>query len=234
VAVLGASSYLFAIAVRSQALVHFVGAHVDAFELFGAVPDIVVPDNLRSGVTKAHCCEPDINATYQEMAEQYGLAVIPTRPAKPRDKAKVEAEVLLAERWILARLRHRRFFSLAEANVVIRELVREINDRPFKNIRFETEPVRGARPPGHGPAPRAPLPVRRLAPREEGQHRLPRRRRRALLLGSNRLVGQRVDIRVSALTVEVFFRHRRVASHLRRWKRGGHTTDPDHTNIQNL
>jgi len=134
VAVLGASNYLFATAVRSQELVHFVGAHVEAFEFFGAVPAIVVPDNLRSGVTKAHRYEPDINATYQEMAEHYGVVVIPTRPAKPRDKAKVEAGVLLAERWILARLRHRRFFSLAEANRAIRELVQQINDRPFKKI----------------------------------------------------------------------------------------------------
>ena len=134
VAVLGASSYLYAEAVASQQLAPWVTAHVHAFEFFGAAPAIVVCDNLRSGVTKANRYEPDVNATYQEMAAHYGLAVIPTRPAKPRDKAKVEAGVLLAERWILARLRNRRFYSIAEANLAIRELVELVNDRPFKKI----------------------------------------------------------------------------------------------------
>jgi transposase len=116
VAVLGASNYLFAEVVPSQGLEHWVNAHVHAFEAFGAVPAIVVCDNLRSGVTKAHRYEPDVNATYEEMAAHYCTAIIPTRSRKPRDKAKVEAGVLLAERWILARLRNRRFYSLAEAN----------------------------------------------------------------------------------------------------------------------
>ena len=100
----------------------------------GGCHEIVVCDNLRSGVTRPHRYEPDVNATYQEMAAHYGVAVIPTRTYKPRDKAKVEAGVQLAERWIIARLRHRRFTSLAEANVAIRECVTEINARPFKKM----------------------------------------------------------------------------------------------------
>ena len=229
VAVLGASNYLFATAVRSQELVHFVGAHVEAFEFFGAVPAIVVPDNLRSGVTKAHRYEPDINATYQEMAEHYGVVVIPTRPAKPRDKAKVEAGVLLVERWILARLRHRRFFSLAEANRAIRELVQQINDRPFKKIPgsrrslFEEldRPAMGALP-EH----RYQFAAWRFGKKVNIDYHVDVDRHYYSV--PFRLVGQRVDVRVSALTVEVFFRHRRVASHLRSWERGGHTTDPAH------
>ena len=134
VAVLGASNYLYSEALSSQQLQPFVMAHVHAFEALSCVPEIVVCDNLRSGVNKAHRYEPDINATYQDMADHYRTAIIPTRTRKPRDKAKVESGVLLAERWILARLRNRRFYSLHEANAAIKELVEWINDRPFKKM----------------------------------------------------------------------------------------------------
>ena len=107
VAVMGASSYLFAEALRSQELLHWVAGHVHAFEAMGGCPRIVVCDNLRSGVTRPNRYEPDVNATYQEMAAHYAVAVIPTRSYRPRDKAKVEAGVLLAERWIMARLTER-------------------------------------------------------------------------------------------------------------------------------
>ena len=124
VAVLGASTYLYAEALRSQDLEHWVAAHAHAFEFFGGVPEIVVSDNLRSAVTKAHRYEPDLNATYQEMATHYGIAIIPARPYSPRDKAKVEAGVLLAERWIIARLRNAALHvSLAALNEVIADLV---------------------------------------------------------------------------------------------------------------
>jgi transposase len=127
VAVAGASSYLYAEALPSQELLYWISAHVHAFEAMGGCHEIVVCDNLRSGVTRPHRYEPDVNATYAEMAAHYGVAVIPTRTYKPRDKAKVEAGVLLAERWIIARLRHRHFTSLAAANVAIRECVAQIN-----------------------------------------------------------------------------------------------------------
>ncbi len=113
---MGASNYTYAEAVPSQELPHWVGAHVRAFEFFQGCPAIVVPDNLKAGVARADRYEPDLNRTYREMAAHYGAAVIPARPNKPRDKAKVEAGVLLVERWILARLRKRTFFSLAELN----------------------------------------------------------------------------------------------------------------------
>ena len=107
VAVLGASSYTYAEASLSQGLADWIGAHMRAFEFIGGVPEIVVPDNLKSGVTKACRYEPSVNRTYEEMAAHYGVAVVPARPLKPRDKAKVEAGVLLVERWILAVLRKR-------------------------------------------------------------------------------------------------------------------------------
>ena len=132
VAVLGASSYTYAEATWSQDLANWTGSHVRAFEFFGGVPEIVVPDNLRSGVSRACRYEPDLSRSYQEMAAHYGVAVVPARPRKPRDKAKVEAGVQLVERWILAALRHNRFTSLAELNQAIAELLERLNQRPFR------------------------------------------------------------------------------------------------------
>ena len=123
VAVLGASNYTYAEATWSQSLPDWIGSHVRCLHFLGGVPELVVPDNLRSGVSKAHRYEPDTNPTYQDMASHYGVAVLPARVRKPRDKAKVEGGVLIVERWILAVLRHRQFFSLVELNTVIRELL---------------------------------------------------------------------------------------------------------------
>ena len=132
VAVLGASHYTFAEATWTQGLADWIGSHLRAFEFFGGVPQIVVPDNLKSGVTKTCRYEPGVNVTYEEMAHYYGVAVVPARPRKPRDKAKVEAGVLLVERWIVAALRHRTFFSLGELNEAISQLLVRLNERPFR------------------------------------------------------------------------------------------------------
>jgi len=132
VAVLGASNYTYAEATWSQGLEDWLGAHVRAFEFFQGVPKLVVPDNARTGVIRACRYEPDLNPAYQEMARHYGVGVLPTRPYKPRDKGKVEAGVLMVERWIVAALRHRNFFSLAELNQAIRELLEKLNQRPFR------------------------------------------------------------------------------------------------------
>jgi transposase len=134
VAVLGASSYTYAEAVASQALPDWIAAHVHALEAMGGCPRIVVPDNLRAGVARAHRYEPDLNRTYEEMAAHYGCAVMPARAGRPRDKAKAENGVLQATRWVLAALRHRTFFSLAEANAAIAERAAWLNARPFKKL----------------------------------------------------------------------------------------------------
>jgi len=134
VAVLGASSYIYAEATRSQELLFWVNAHVNAFEYLGGTPAIVVCDNLRSGVTRPHRYEPDVNATYSEMAAHYNVAIIPARSYRPSDKAKAESGVLVAERWIIARLRNEHFISLAEANNEIARLLEWINARPFKKL----------------------------------------------------------------------------------------------------
>ena len=132
VAVLGASSFIYAEATWSQALPDWIGAHVNALAAIGGVPRQIVSDNLKSGISKACFYEPTVNRTYAEMATHYGTAIVPARPYKPRDKAKVEVGVQVVQRWILARLRNRRFFSLAELNGAIRELVADLNDRPMR------------------------------------------------------------------------------------------------------
>ena len=229
VSVLGASGYLYAEAVRSQELLHWVTAHVHALELYGGAPRLVVCDNLRSGVTRPHRYEPDVNATYQEMAAHYGIGVLPARSYKPRDKAKVEAGVLLAERFIMARLRNRRFVSLSEANAEIRVLVDWVNERPFKKLdgsrrsSFEAIDRPALKPlPEH----RYELAVFRRAKVSIDYH-VELRSERHFYSVPHRLVGEVVELRCSAGTVEVFHHHRRVASHLRSFT-PGFTTDPAH------
>ena len=135
VATLGASNYTFAEATLSQNLPSWIQSHVHAFEFFQGVTEILTPDNLRDAVTRSCRYEPDLNASYREMAEHYGAVIIPARVAKPRDKAKVESGVLQVERWVLAPLRHRTFFSLSELNEAIRVQLEFLNNRPFKNSR---------------------------------------------------------------------------------------------------
>lgn len=134
VATLGASNYTYAEATSSQSLKDWIASHQRAFEYFGGVTRLLIPDNLKSGVTKACRYEPDINPTYADMASHYGIGVIPTRPYKPKDKAKVEVGVQVVERWIIARLRHHQFFSLAQLNQAIGSLLAELNHRPMKKL----------------------------------------------------------------------------------------------------
>jgi transposase len=134
VMVLGASNYTYAEATRTQRLVDFVGSNVRALDYYGCVPEIIVPDQLRSAVRGPHRYDPEINPTYMEMAQHYGIAIIPARPRRPKDKAKVEVGVQVAQRWILACLRNRTFFSLAELNAAIAELLERLNARPFQKL----------------------------------------------------------------------------------------------------
>ena len=228
VACLGASSYTYAQALRSQGLLHWVSANVHALEFFGGAPAICVPDNLRSAVTRANRYEPDLNATFLEFAEHYSMAVIPARPYKARDKAKVEAAVLMAERWIIAVVRNRRFHSLAEADVAIAACVGAINARPFKKMAgsrtelYETIDRPALRP---LPADRYQFAYWKKAKVNIDYHVEVERHYYSV---PYQLVGQVVSTRTSAATVEVFYKSRRVASHVRSFGRHGHTTDPAH------
>ena len=132
VAVLGASTYTFARAAADQSLANWINCHVRAFEFFDGASRLIVPDNPRTGVNRACRHEPDLNRTYLEMSQHYGTAILPARPYKPRDKAKVENAVLVAERWILAAMRHQKFFCLAELNDAITPLLERLNNRPFR------------------------------------------------------------------------------------------------------
>ncbi len=139
VAVLGASNYTFCEATWSQSLPDWLGSHVRVFEFLGGIPRLVVPDNLKSAVSKACRYDPDINPSYQQLAAHYGVAIMPARPRKPKDKAKAEVGVQIIERWILARLRHHTFFSLAELNQCIRVLLDQANNKPFKQLKGTRE-----------------------------------------------------------------------------------------------
>jgi transposase len=134
VAVLGASSYTYAEATMTQQLPDWIGSHVRLFEFLGGVPALLVPDQLKSAIRLACRYEPECTSTYEDLARHYATAVLPARPQKPRDKAAVENSVLVVQRWILARLRNRQFFSLAALNAAIRELLVELNERPFKKL----------------------------------------------------------------------------------------------------
>ena len=228
VAVLGASNYTYAEATWTQGLPDWIGAHVRAFEFIGGAPELVVPDNLRSGVRKAHRYEPDINPTYQEMASHYGVAVLPARVRKPRDKAKVETGVLVVERWILATLRRRRFFSLSELNGAIRTLLDQLNERPFRKLpgcrrsRYE-ELDRPALTPLPGQPyvfaewKKARVHVDYHVAVDGHYYSVP-----------HALIKKAVEVRFTRHTVECFYRGQRIASHRRSYHKGGHSTVSAH------
>ena len=224
VAVLGASPYTFARATLSQDLGNWVQCHVAAFEYFQGTPRLVVPDNPRTAVDRACRYEPDLNRTYHEMALHYGVAVMPARPRKPRDKAKVENAVLLAERWIVAALRHQRFTSLAAANEAIAELLERLNQRPFRKregsrTRLFEELDRPAL---------QPLPVERYVlaywktVRANIDYHVEVDRHYYSV--PYQLAGQKLEARSTALTVEIFHGGKRVASHARSSAAYRHTT----------
>lgn len=228
VAALGASSYTFAYATPSQEMPHWIGCHVRAFQFFGGSTKLVIPDNTRTGVDRACRYEPDVNRTYHEMATHYAVAVMPARPYKPRDKAKVEAAVLLAERWIIAALRHRKFFSMAELNEAIAELVYKLNQRRFRKrdasrASLFAEVDRPAL---------QPLPAEAY---EFAQWKTVRANidyhvdiDRHLYSVPYQLTGQQLDARFTATTVEVFHRGIRVASHVRSYTPYRATTVAEH------
>jgi transposase len=227
-AVWGASNYTYAEATLSQTLPNWIGSHRRAFEYFGAVPRVLVPDNLKSGVSKACKYEPDLNPTYADMAEHYGCAVLPARPRKPRDKAKVENGVLVAKRWILAVLRHRTFYSLAELNAAIRECLEILNTRPMRQAKksrrelFESIDQANA----------LPLPLRSYEYAEWYKAKV--QINYHIQVDNHhysvpyRLIHERLDIRVTATIVEAFHKGERVAAHIRSYIIGGYTTLPEH------
>jgi transposase len=224
VAVLGASNYTYARATAAEDLPSWINTHVHAFEFFQGVTDIIVPDNLKAGVNSACRYEPDINPTYQDLAEHYGTTVIPARPGKPRDKAKVESAVLMAERWILAPLRNHTFFSISELNQAITRQLHELNNRPFKKLSttrrklYETidKPALKPLPPHpyeYAEWKKARVNIDYHVQVDYHYYSVP-----------YQLAREQVDVRFTATTVELLFKNRRVASHKRTHQQGGFTT----------
>jgi transposase len=228
VAVLGASSYTFAEATSGQDLRNWIGSHMRAFEFFGGVTEVLVPDNLKSGVKHPSYYEPDLNPTYRDLAEHYGAAIIPARPYRARDKAKAEVGVQVVQRWIVAALRKRKFFSLAEVNEAIAELLVWLNQRPFK----KREGSRATLFAQLDQPALKPLPATRF---QFGEWQTARVNLdyhievdRHFYSVPYALVHQQVDVRVTGGTVEVLHRGVRVASHVRSPLRGKATTVTEH------
>ena len=224
IAVLGASNYIFAEATWSQSLPDWIGSHVRAFEALGGVPQVLVPDNLKAAVNRPHRYEPELNRTYVDMAQHYGVAIVPARVARPRDKAKVEVGVQVVERWILARLRNHTFFALGELNTAITDLKTGLNHRPFKKLSgsrqslFESLDRPALRPLPANPYQYAEWKLVRVnidyhVEVEGHYYSVP-----------YALVKQQLEARISAHTVELFHKGKRVASHRRSPHKGRHTT----------
>ena len=228
VSVLGASGMLYVEATRGQDLKSWLLAHVRAFEFYGGVSSVCVPDNLKAGVTKACWYDPDINPSYLDLARRYNTVILPSRTARPRDKAAVESGVQVVERWVLAPLRNHRFFSLGELNAALADKRDEVNQRAFRgqptsrrDLFLEIE----------RPALK-PLPTTRYEFTEikratanidyhvELDHHF--------YSVPYQLVRQKVEIWATATTVEIYFRHRRVASHVREYGRRRYVTDSVH------
>lgn len=228
VAVLGASNYTYAEATFTQQLRDFVGSHVRAFEFFGGVARLVVPDNLKSGVTKACRFEPTLTRTYTEMLERYDTASLPARPYKPRDKAKVEVGVQIVERWVLARLRKLTFFTLTDLNLSIWQLLEALNHKPFKKLpgsrysQFEALEKPALKP----------LPAQAYEYAEWSKAR-PHLDYHIEVDGHyysvpHSLMKRQLDVRATATAIECFLNNQRVAIHPRSDRKGGHSTITEH------
>lgn len=228
IAVMGASNYTFVMALKSQKVEDWLMGHVKAFEFFGGCPEIVVPDNLKSGVTKACRYEPKIQSSYADLARHYEVAIVPARAGRPKDKAKVEGGVLLVLRWVLARLRHEQFQSLSEINQAIRPLLNALNTRPFRKIEGSRQSLfESIDRPALKPLPLQPYEFShwksaRVHPDyhvevEAHYYSVP-----------HTLVGRTLDVRWTLTTVEIFHESLRVASHLRTASNRRHTTLPEH------
>jgi transposase len=228
VAVLGGSNYTYAEATRTQRVPDFIASHERALRYFGGVARAFVCDQLKSGVSVPCRYEPGLQRTYEEFAEHCGSSILPARPGAPKDKAKVEVGVQVAERWILARLRNETFFSLVALNARIAELLEELNSRVMRLYgksrrdlydqmeRAELRPLPD-RPFIFGAWITAKVSIDYHVQAEWHFYSVP-----------HELRGEQVEVRSGSAVVEIFLRGRRITSHTRSYKRGGHTTKPEH------
>jgi transposase len=228
VGILGASNYTFAEATWSQKLPDWISSHRRMLEFFGGVPALIVPDNLKSGIQKACRYEPDTNPTYADFIDYYGTAVLPARPRKPKDKAKVENAVLVVERWILARLRHRTFVGLTELNAAIRELLYQLNHRPFKKMPgCRASVFDECDKPALRPLPKHPYElteVKRARVHIDYHVEL----HHHYYSVPYQYIGKEVMLRFTPQRLECSYQGTIIALHSRSYQKGQHTTLPDH------
>jgi transposase len=228
VGVLGASNYTFAEATATQEIKNWLGSHRRCFEFFGGVPAAVVPDNLKSGVKKAFYYDPELNPAYREFAQHYGVAILPTRVKKPKDKGKVEVGVQIAERWILAVLRNRKFFSLVELNQEIAKLLEKLNSRKMKSYGCNREQLfKSVDQPALRRLPQKPYELFefKLARVNIDYHVEVERHYYSV---PYKLVGQEVEIRIREQSIEVLHEGKRITLHARSREKFKHTTKKEH------
>jgi transposase len=228
VAVLGASNYTYAEATWTQTLADWIGSHSRAFAFFGGVPKLVVPDNLKSAVSKASFYDPDINPTYLDLVNHYGTVVIPARVRRPKDKAKVETAVQIVERWILARLRNRQFFSLGQLNRAIAKLLEDLNNKPFQKLPGSRKSAfESLDRPALNPLPSAPYQFAewKKATVNVDYHIEVHSHYYSV---PHTLIKKKIDVRITNNTIECFYKSKRVASHIRSYHKGRHSTLKDH------
>ena len=228
VACLGASNYTYSEATWGQSLPDWISSHVHAYEYFRGIPQATIPDNLRSGVKRACFYDPDINPTYQEMAQHYGTAIVPARPGKARDKAKVESGVLVVERWIFASLRKHTFFSLEELNRFIGQLLEKLNHRTFKKMPgCRADLYQKIDLPALKPLPEKPY--------EYGEWKFSRVNidyhievEKNYYSVPYIYLHKKLEVRLTARTVEIFLKGKRIASHMRSYQERKYTTVEEH------
>jgi len=228
IGVLGASSYTFATAVRSQKKEDWIRCNITALEYFGGCPEIIVPDNLKSGVKNACYYDPEINPVFTEMADHYSVAVLPARPYKPKDKAKVESGVLNAQRRILAAIRNLTFFSLSELNARIKEELQKLNTRPMSVVgKSRHELFNEIDKPALRPLPSSRFQIFtfKYATVNIDYHI---EVEKSYYSAPYKLLHQKVEAKYNEHTVEVYHKGQRVASHLRTLSKGKFVTDDTH------
>ncbi len=225
---LGASQYIYAEATATQQLPDWIDSHIHMFEYFGGMPEIVVPDNLKSGVTKAHRYDPDINANYQHFAEYYGVAIVPARRAAPRDKAKVENSVGIVTRQILAPMRNMTFISIGEINTEIKWRLEALNHQLYQKM----------------PTSRRELFVQldqpALKPLPAHRYQYATWQKATINIDYHfvfdnayysvpyKYIGKRVEIRATNKSVECIYDNQRIATHVRSYKKFSFSTESAH------
>lgn len=228
VGALGASSYTFVDLTWTRSLPDWTISHVRMFTFFGGVPHLLIPDNEKAGVKSASYYEPDLNPTYQELANHYGTTVLPTRPHAPRDKAKAEAAVQAVERWVLAPLRNHTLFGLSEGRQAIRPLLDALNRREFQKLEGSRRSLfEELDQPALLPLPATPFEFaewRRVRVNIDYHVQV----RLHFYSVPHTLARKELDVRLTAATLEIFHRGRRIAAHARSHRKGGYTTNPDH------